>query len=315
MIVFGPVPSRRLGKSLGINNIPHKNCSYSCVYCQVGPTNYMSISRKEFYKPDHIYNEVEIKINQLKINNEKIDYITFVPDGEPTLDINLGVIIKKLKTFGYKIAVITNSSLISDKSIQDDLMQADLVSLKIDSTYSNIWHKINCPHGLLDLKLIKDGIKKFASDFKGTLVTETMLVSGYNDNSESLYETAVLISQLNPVKVYVLIPTRPPAEENIKSPKHEILRTARQIFSIINRNCEFIDYYEGSEFTFGTNPEEDLLSIVSVHPMRKDEVENLLTKANTNLNLIENLILKDKIREIQYNGKTYLTTNFRRNYA
>jgi wyosine [tRNA(Phe)-imidazoG37] synthetase (radical SAM superfamily) len=110
MIAFGPVPSRRLGHSLGINNIPPKICTYSCVYCQVGRTINMQVKRKSFYKPEEVIHEVVKKIREAKNIGEPVDYLTFVPDGEPTLDVNLGNEIELLKTLGIKIAVITNSS-------------------------------------------------------------------------------------------------------------------------------------------------------------------------------------------------------------
>lgn len=305
MIVFGPIPSRRLGRSLGINNIPYKNCSYSCVYCQVGATNSLTIKRKKFYEPENIFKEVEEKLILLNKANEKIDYITFVPDGEPTLDINLGSSIEKLKTFGYKIAVITNSTLIWEKSVQSELMLADLVSLKIDTVYSNIWHKINRPHGLIDLENIKEGILEFASLYKGVLNTETMLVKDYNDKFCSLYETSLFIDQINPSKAYILIPTRPPAE-NINPPEYEQLKSAKQITSAINKNFEYIDFDEGMNFTFGANPEQELLSIISVHPMRKEAAEIFIKKANASRDVIEHLFNNKTIKEIQYNGYSYL---------
>ena len=154
MLVFGPIPSRRLGRSLGINNIPPKVCTYSCIYCQVGSTDTMTIDRKDFYSTDQIYDEVSEKITSIKKSGEKIDYLTFVPDGEPTLDVNLGKTIDRLKSFGIKIAVITNSSLIWDKEVQNDLRQADWVSVKLDSVYEDIWRKINRPHGSLNLQKI-----------------------------------------------------------------------------------------------------------------------------------------------------------------
>ena len=112
MIIYGPIPSRRLGQSIGINNIPPKTCSYSCVYCQLGRTNKMEIKRRDFYKTEDIYKEIEKKLNQLETKNKKVDYLSFVPDGEPTLDINIGRSIKRLKEFHIKIAVITNASLL-----------------------------------------------------------------------------------------------------------------------------------------------------------------------------------------------------------
>ncbi len=308
MNVFGPIPSRRLGRSLGINNIPFKNCSYSCVYCQLGLSNSLSVKRKEFYQPEQIYREVDKKINELNISNEKIDYITFVPDGEPTLDINLGIIIKKIKIFGIKIAVITNSSLITDKSVQNDLMEADLVSLKIDTVYSNIWHRINRPHGLIKLEDIKKGILEFASIYKGVLYTETMLVKGFNDKFCSVYETGLFIEQIKPLKAYILIPTRPPAE-NINPPEYEQLKIAKQILSGINQNFEFIDYDEGTNFTFYNNFEKELLNILSVHPMSKDAVNLFIEKANIGWDKIDELINKKIIKEIQFNKNSFFKIN------
>ena len=210
MMVFGPIPSRRLGRSLGVNNIPPKICSYSCVYCQIGLTDSMSVSRKEFYSPDEIFKEVSSKVKTLQNSGEKIDYISFVPDGEPTLDINLGKEIDLLKPLGIKIAVITNSSLLWDEDVRKDLMIADWVSIKIDTIDKKIWRKIDRPNGKLDFQKILSGIKTFASSFKGVMVTETMLVKGVNDNVESIKSTVEFIKQLNPDKAYILVPTRPP---------------------------------------------------------------------------------------------------------
>jgi wyosine [tRNA(Phe)-imidazoG37] synthetase (radical SAM superfamily) len=108
LIVFGPVPSRRLGRSVGINNIPPKICSYACVYCQLGRTLKMQIERKAYYNVEDITKEVREKVEELKERGEKIDYLTFVSDGEPTLDVNIGNEIEALRPLGFKIAVITN---------------------------------------------------------------------------------------------------------------------------------------------------------------------------------------------------------------
>jgi len=304
MNVFGPIPSRRLGRSLGINNIPFKNCSYSCVYCQVGLTNHLSIKRKKFYDPEEIYYKVGKKIDELNRINEKIDFITFVPDGEPTLDINLGIIIKKLKVFGHKIAVITNSSLITNKSVQDELMQADLVSLKIDTANLEIWHRINRPHGLIILDEVKKGILEFRSSYKGIIFTETMLVKSYNDYFTSLYNTGEFIKQINPKKAYITIPARPPAE-NINSPEREYLKSIKQILKEIYENIEIIDYNEGTDFTFTSDFETELLSIISVHPMSKDAVKLFIKKANMSRDIVDKLIKGNIIEEILFEGNSF----------
>jgi len=265
----------------------------------------MSIKRKEFFSTDDIFNEVAEKIQQLQKDGQEIDYLTFVPDGEPTLDINLGKTIERLKSFGIKIAVITNASLIWDKEVQNDLIKADWVSVKIDSAYENIWRKINRPHGMLELPRIIQGIKDFASSFKGMLVTETMLVKGFNDNLESLNKTAQIINKINPYKSYILVPTRPPVEKSVKAPPEEILNMAYQIYSSLISDVELIISDEGTNFTFSSDAEKELLSILAVHPMRKDAVEEFLSKANSGWELIENLIDKRVLRETEYSGNNY----------
>jgi wyosine [tRNA(Phe)-imidazoG37] synthetase (radical SAM superfamily) len=310
MILFGPIPSRRLGRSLGINNIPPKVCSYSCVYCQIGATDSMSITRKEFFSTDEIYNEVDEKIQQLQKAGEKIDYLTFVPDGEPTLDINLGRTIESLKSFAIKIAVVTNSSLLWDKKVQNDLMKADWVSVKIDSAYENIWRNINRPQGSLDLKKIITGIKEFASSFKGILVTETMLVKDINDNLESLNKTAIIISEINPYKAYILAPTRPPAEILVKKPSEDNMNMAYQIYSSFIPNVELIAYNEGTGFTFSSDAEKELLNILAVHPMRKEAVESFLSRAKLNWDLINHLVITEQLKEVTYSGTTFIIKKY-----
>ena len=305
MIVFGPIPSRRLGRSLGINNIPPKVCSYSCIYCQLGNTDSMSIKRRDFHSTEEIFNEVSEKINQLQKSGENIDYITFVPDGEPTLDSNLGKTIDRLKSFGIKIAVITNASLLWDTEVRSDLMRADWVSVKIDSVYENIWRKINRPHGMLELPKIIQGIKDFASTFKGMMVTETMLVKGINDSIESLSKTAQLISEIKPDKSYILVPTRPPAEQTVKQPSEESLNIAYQIFGSLINDVDLIVYNEGTNFSYSSDAEKELLGILSVHPMRKDAVEEFLSKSNSDWNLINNLIKSNLIQAVEYSNNSY----------
>ncbi len=118
MIAFGPIPSRRLGRSLGINNIPPKICSYACIYCQLGKTSQMIVNPQTFYSPEKIFNEVQEKVKRSKEKKEAIDYLTFVPDGEPTLDINLEQEIKLVKSLGTKVAVISNGTLLEKRLVR-----------------------------------------------------------------------------------------------------------------------------------------------------------------------------------------------------
>ncbi|MGC9346315.1 MAG: radical SAM protein [Candidatus Bathyarchaeales archaeon] len=307
MLAFGPVPSRRLGKSLGINNIPAKTCSYSCVYCQLGKTINMKTERQAFYKPKDIFRQVKRKVDEAASRNERIDYLTFVPDGEPTLDTNLGKEISLLKHVGIPIAVLTNASLLWRRDVKEDLLEADFVSLKVDGVSENLWRSNNRPHKSLELNTILEGIVEFAEEFDGTIVSETMLVDGieYGGEFERIVEFLGQLKKLD--KAYIAIPTRPPTEKWVKPAKEETVNTAFRIFSekLGTDRIEYLIGYEGNAFAFTGRVEEDLLSIMAVHPMRKEAVVEFLKKANADWRVIEKLLDDDELIELEYKGNKY----------
>lgn len=305
MITFGPVPSRRLGRSIGINNIPPKNCTYSCVYCQLGITHNMQIKRQIFYKPQKICESVKNKIKKAEEKDEAIDYLTFVPDGEPTLDINIGKEIEMLQSLDISIAVITNGSLLWKKDVQEDLSNADCVSLKIDTVNEKTWNKINRPHRLLKIGKILSGSTDFSRSFHGTLITETMLIKNINDNIQELEMIADFIEELPITKSYISIPIRPPAEKWATPASEFDINMAYQVIKERGVDVEFLTGYEGNTFAYTGNAEEDLLSITSVHPMRKEGVNNFLSKAEVGWGLIEKLIEEDKLVEVEYKEKKF----------
>ncbi len=310
MIAFGPVPSRRLGRSLGINNIPPKVCTYSCVYCQVGKTRLMQVERCPFYESENIFKSVRKQVMKAKKKGESIDYLTFVPDGEPTLDANLGHEIDLLKSMGIKIGIITNASLIFRKDVRDDLMKADWVSLKIDSIRKSSWRRINRPHRELDLDLILRGMLDFSKIFRGELVTETMLVQGINIDADIFKEMAEFLLRLNPANAYLAIPTRPPAENWVRPPAPEDINGAFQVFHEKLDQVEYLIGYEGNAFAFTGNVEDDLLSITSVHPMRESAVSDFLKKAGTDWSLVDKLIDQRKLVETDFEGRKFYLRNF-----
>jgi wyosine [tRNA(Phe)-imidazoG37] synthetase (radical SAM superfamily) len=305
LIAFGPVPSRRLGQSLGINNIPPKSCSYSCIYCQVGLTLDMTTERKEFYRVDDIFDKAREKILGSAHKEEVVDCLTFVPDGEPTLDINLGRTITMLKQFGIKIAVITNASLLWKDSVRDDLCLADWVSVKIDAVSEGLWRKINRPHRALKLDNILSGISKFSDIFEGKLATETMLIQGMNDSDEEIKKIAVFTSKLRSPTSYISIPTRPPAEKEIKAPEGDMVNRAYQLFKEQGVEVEYLIGYEGNSFAFTGDVEQDLLSITAVHPMKEEAVGKFLLKANENWKIVEDLIMGGKLMRVRYRNQNF----------
>lgn len=305
LIAYGPVPSRRLGHSLGVNNIPPKICSYSCVYCQLGRSLNISVERKEFYPPEEIVRRVEIKLQAARRKGETVDYLAFVPDGEPTLDINLGRAIEALHTLGVKIAVITNASLLDRLAVRADLSRADWVSVKVDAVSEDIWRKVNRSHKSLDLAAILKGIGEFSRTFQGELATETMLIRGINDGKEETEKTAAFLSGLKAAKSYLSIPIRPPAEGWVKPAREEEINRAFQTFAAAGLRTEYLIGYEGNLFAFTGNVEEDLLSITSVHPMREDGLTEFLAKAKSDRSVVRKLLESGRLIETEYRGKKF----------
>lgn len=307
MPVFGPIPSRRLGQSIGIDNIPAKTCSYSCIYCQLGRTDKMQIKRDVFYKSEEIVRDVGLKLGRLKMENKSADYISFVPDGEPTLDANLGKTIRLLKPFGVKTAVISNASLIWREDVREDLMKADWVSLSIDAVDEETWGRIDRPHGALDRDEILEGILKFSKKYKGELVSETMLVEGVNDSTECLERIAGFIDRMGPDQAYILVPTRPPAEDHVKRPGFDKLREAMRIFrGVSGVPVECITGDEEEEgFFFTDDITGDLIETAAVHPVRESVVDGLLKKRNLDKSVITELVNRGLISEFFFEGKKF----------
>ncbi|MGC9145458.1 MAG: radical SAM protein [Nitrososphaeria archaeon] len=305
-IAFGPVPSRRLGSSLGVNNIPLKHCSYNCVYCQIGKGLSVETVRRAFYDPKVVFESVRKRLEVIESKGERVDFITFVPDGEPTLDINLGKEIELVKTLGIKVAVITNSSLLWDKEVRDALSIADFVSFKVDAVSEKIWRIINRPSNKLSLERILEGIITFSELFRGTLVSETMLVAKINYGDEA-GKIASFLSNVNGLKkAYVAVPTRPPAEEWAGPPERgTVLYFLARFNEILGSKVFPLDFPEKGEFGYTGNAEKDILSAALVHPLSKEAVQQILEKDNASWETIEKLIESKQLLEVKFGDKLY----------
>ncbi len=312
MITFGPIPSRRLGRSLGINNIPPKICSYACVYCQLGRAIKMQAEREFFYPLEQLKEEVADRKQELSERDERLDYATFVPDGEPTLEAGLGEQIKAVKDLGIKTAVITNSSLLDRVEVRRALSYADWVSCKLDTADEDVWRKINRPLRSFKLESIINGIKEFRSSFSGRFVTETMLVDGINTGEEALTRTAEQLSKIAPDMAYISAPTRPPAEDWVSVPGEDIFAKAHEMFSSFGAEPELIIAYEGDEFSAGSDFADDLLRITAVHPMRRKAVDKLMRKHGASGKELQLLLDKRLLTISRYRGDEYLCRNLKR---
>jgi len=311
-ITFGPVPSRRLGRSLGINNIPPKSCSYSCLYCQVGATQGKTVVPQSFYQPVEIREAVEIQLQKVSETNESINYLTFVPDGEPGLDINLGKSIELLRPLGIPIAVISNASLLWRPEVRTAIGKADWVSVKVDSVLEPVWQKLNRPHNTLRLSEVLDGIRHFAREFCGQLVSETMLIENVNDTTENVAGVAAFLQDVGVAIAYLAIPTRPTAEPAVQGPSESVVNRAYQQFADYLPQVECLLGYEGDAFAFSGDIKNDLLSITAVHPMRESAVRSLLKKARADWQVVEQLIKDGELVKTDYQGEQYFLRRFGR---
>ena len=294
-IAFGPIPSRRLGQSLGVNNIPPKVCTYSCAYCQVGPTMDRSTAHVE----------------AVRKQGEAIDHLTFAPDGEPTLDVGLGESIRLLRPLGIPIAVISNGSLLWRPEVRGRLATADWVSIKVDSAVESIWRKVDRPHPDLDLDTVLDGIRHFAAEFEGTLVSETMLVDGLNDGPESISSVGEFLRELGLRLAYLSIPTRPTPYPSITAPDEESVTRAYGLLSEYVARVECLIGYEGDAFASTGDPAADLLAITAVHPMRPSAIQKLLDRAGADWDLVERYLADGTLTEADYRGERYYVRRWR----
>lgn len=309
-ITFGPVPSRRLGRSLGINHIPPKICSYACVYCQLGRTLKMQIEREAFYKPRNILESVRERLEQAQLNKEQVDYLALVPDGEPALDLNLGKLIELLKPLGIPIAVISNGSLMADAQVRADLALADWVSLKVDAVTESVWRAVDRPHRKLILDKILVGMLRFRDAFSGQLVTETMLIKDFNDTRTENEKISKFVSRLKPDTAYLSIPTRPPAEPQILPATPESVNQAFQIFSESITRVELLTGYEGNAFSTTGDIQSDILSITSVHPMRREALDKMIEGEGPSDDVLDQLLKSGALIETEFSGHKYYLRNF-----
>jgi wyosine [tRNA(Phe)-imidazoG37] synthetase (radical SAM superfamily) len=309
-LAFGPIPSRRLGRSLGINNIPPKICSYGCVYCQVGATASPQLEPRRVYAPEDVARAVAEKVAGVRARGEAIDHLTFAPDGEPTLDANLARAIELLRPLGIPVAVISNGSLAWRPEVRAALRAADWVSVKVDAVSEDVWRRGDRPAGSLELGTVLEGIRALADGFPARLVSETMLVEGLNDHVASVSAVARFLEEIGISIAYVSIPTRPPAEPWVRAPAEDIVGRAYGILAERIPNVECLIGYEGDAFAASGDARADLLSITAVHPLRRSAVDALLRRCGAGWELVDELVREGRLVSVEHAGEAFFVRRF-----
>ncbi len=271
--VFGPIPSRRLGQSLGIDPIPLKTCNWNCVYCQLGRSRPMTNVRKEYVDPNLVLAQVSSVLDAHAPG--EIDWLTFVGSGEPTLNSSLGEMIRAVKALtDIPVAVITNGALLFLPEVREDLLSADAVLPSLDAGSAAVYKKINRPHPGVPFDRVFAGLAAFRQVYQGKLWVEIMMVRGVNDTEPILREIARVITQIDPDEVHINQPIRPPAENWVQPTDAEGLLRVR---AILGEKVHIFTYPKG-HFELGQfeNVVEAVLTIITRHPMRQSELERTL---------------------------------------
>jgi wyosine [tRNA(Phe)-imidazoG37] synthetase (radical SAM superfamily) len=271
--VYGPVPSRRLGKSLGVDPIPLKTCNWNCVYCQLGRTIPLTNERKEYFPRQEILAEVEDSLTTHQ--NGEIDWITFVGSGEPTLHKGLGWMIREVKNISdLPVAVITNGALFYLPEVRQELLSADAVLPSLDAGKPWLYRKINRPHPDITFERLLNGLVAFRNEYSGKLWVETMLIHGLNDSRQPLIDIADTIHKIKPDEVHINLPTRPPVETWVQPPDDESLMRAQAILGdialVVHPASGTFDIRGYETITDG------VIAILTRHPMHEDVLRRTL---------------------------------------
>jgi wyosine [tRNA(Phe)-imidazoG37] synthetase (radical SAM superfamily) len=249
-------------------------------------------------------------VQKLRDRGERVDYLTFVPDGEPTLDAHLGDEIDGLRPLGIPIAVISNGSLVWSPVVRASLGKADWVSLKVDAADESTWRKVNRPHTTLRMSTVLDGMLTFAGEFHGEFATETMLVRGLNDDDQAIEAAATFVERLKPAIAYIAAPTRPPSEPWVQPADEEATNRAFQRFALRLPRVELLTGFEGTEFGSTGDANRDLLAITAVHPMREDAVLALLAKCRADRTVLNRLVTDNKLKPVTYRDHVFYLRRF-----
>lgn len=299
--IYGPVPSRRLGFSLGVDILPYKTCTLDCIYCQLGPTPKKTVQRKEHFSSDSVLTQ----INKTLSSGQRIDYITFSGSGEPTLNTTLGKLIREIKKItDIPVAVLTNSTLLTEARVRKALQAADLVVPSLDAATQEEFIAVNRPHSSLKIEDIIVGLKKFRQEFNGQIWLEIMLVKGKNDSPKHINKLKAAVREIQPDRIQLNTVIRPPAEQFARALSLKDLKKIKKAFG---KKCEIIaDFAQMNQFPQSQDLERKILSMIQRRPVTLSDISASLGKHRDEvLKYLNILISNGKIKPLTHKGKTY----------
>ncbi len=274
--VFGPVPSRRLGRSLGVDPVPLKTCTWSCVYCQLGRTTSLTVERREYVPVEAILEEARRVVAEK--GRESMDWVTILGSGEPTLNSGMGRLVRGLKEISSRpLAVITNGSLLYLPEVRADLLEADAVLPSLDAGEAALHKRIHRHHPECTFERHLEGLRAFREEYAGRLWVEVMLMEGLNDSREALESLARRLEEIGPDQVHLLVPDRPPSEEWVRPASREKVELAREI---LGGAARVLSLYDPANFDLsgGKSLVEAILDVIQRHPMKEEELRAALER-------------------------------------
>jgi wyosine [tRNA(Phe)-imidazoG37] synthetase (radical SAM superfamily) len=303
--IFGPVVSRRLGMSLGVDLVPMKTCSLSCIYCQIGRTPRTTVERGRFSDPDELVAEVNAALQ----SRSDIDYVTLSGSGEPTLELGIGEIIRRLKDVSdTPVAVLTNGTMFIYPEVREAVKEADLILPSLDAATEDIFQRVNRPHESLTLDGLVAGLECLRREYTGPIWLEVMLVKGVNDDESHMRELARVVRKIRPDRIQLNTPVRPPADADVRPLNQDELEAARDMFG---PGVEIIaDVAPETRHVAATAAHEPvILALAARRPVTAEEVS-----ATAGIHLAETLKYlaalerSGKLRRTVHGGKTFYAT-------
>ena len=293
--IFGPVQSRRLGKSIGIDLVPAKTCTFNCIFCQLGRTTQQTIERKEYVPAAKVVAELAAYLK----NGGHADYITFSGSGEPTLHSKLGEMIAQTKQMTtIPVAVLTCGALLYDPQVRQELASADVVLPSLNAASPDAFEAINRPHGKLHFDEIINGLKSFRQEYRGEIWLEVMLIKGLNDNSQEMALLHDVITEIKPDKVHLNTVVRPPAESEAQALSAAELR---RLQAMLGAKVEIIaELPDMPAPTIGHLVVHDLMQLLARHPATLEEIADSLNCKQEIIWLVLNALIESgviKVRE------------------
>jgi len=304
--LFGPVPSRRLGISLGIDLIPKKVCSLDCVYCEVGKTTKLTLERKEYV----LYDKVIAELQNFMKDEPELDYITFSGSGEPTLNSRFGDVLQCIKQ-NYpkiKIAILTNGTLLHNKNVRNELMQADVILPSLDAVSKDVLDKIDRPNSEIDINNYINGIVSLKQEFKGKIWLETLILKGYNDSRSELLKLKEAIVKINPDSVQLNTLDRPGTVNGLQALSHNELQEIVNLWQLPNVEIIASPPKREKVKSYRKDTEAAILETIVRRPCTLDDLHNILGLHVNEINKYLGVLEDKKIikKEVQERGVFYL---------